>query len=384
VRRRFATTAELIAGLYAALVQWLEDRQLIRSGPFDASPCPQASLADLDAVRMAWFIDRARQVRGFPLPPNASPGELLSHLNLIDNGQPVNAAVLLFGRQPQRFLLSSEVKAAHFHGTAVAKPIPSYQVFKGTVFELVDQAVDFVLARLSFAVGTRAASTQAPAAYEIPPEVIREAIVNAVAHRDYTSNGSVQVMVFADRVEVWNPGSLPPSLSLAQLREPHGSIPANPLLAEPLYLTQYIERLGTGTGDMIRRCREAGLSEPVFAWRMASASPWGAPCLSLLPQSLRKKLRKKPRKKLRRELRKKPRGRWCPAPLARPGTTREQVLALMRSNPAVTIAELARLLNLSDSGVEYNLRKLRQEGLIRREGSTKAGRWVVLASPPGG
>ena len=177
----------------------------------------------------------------------------------------MNAAVLLFGRQPQRFLLSSEVKAAHFHGTAVAKPIPSYQVFKGTVFELVDQAVDFVLARLSFAVGTRAASTQAPAAYEIPPEVIREAIVNAVAHRDYTSNGSVQVMVFADRVEVWNPGSLPPSLSLAQLRQPHGSIPANPLLAEPLYLTQYIERLGTGTGDMIRRCREAGLSEPIFA-----------------------------------------------------------------------------------------------------------------------
>ena len=71
-----------------------------------------------------------------------------------------------------------------------------------------------------------------PAAYEIPPDVIREAIVNAVAHRDYTSNGSVQVMVFADRVEIWNPGSLPPSLSLAQLRQPHGSIPANPLLAE--------------------------------------------------------------------------------------------------------------------------------------------------------
>lgn len=73
VRRRFATSAELIAGLYAALVQWLDDRQLIRSGPFDASPCPQAAVADLDPERMAWFIDRARQVRGFPLPPNAPP-----------------------------------------------------------------------------------------------------------------------------------------------------------------------------------------------------------------------------------------------------------------------------------------------------------------------
>jgi predicted HTH transcriptional regulator len=102
-------------------------------------------------------------------------------------------------------------------------------------------------------------------AYEIPPEVIREAIVNSVAHRDYTSNGSVQVMLFADRLEVWNPGTLPPSLTPAKLREPHGSVPFNPLLAEPLYLTQYIERMGTGTQDMIKRCREVGLDEPEFA-----------------------------------------------------------------------------------------------------------------------
>ena len=58
---------------------------------------------------------------------------------------------------------------------------------------------------------------------------------------------------------------LPPSRTLDMLREPHGSVPANPLLAEPLYLTQYIERMGTGTGDMIRRCREAGLPEPEFS-----------------------------------------------------------------------------------------------------------------------
>jgi predicted HTH transcriptional regulator len=101
--------------------------------------------------------------------------------------------------------------------------------------------------------------------YEIPVEVVSEAIVNAVAHRDYTSNGSVQVMLFADRLEVWNPGTLPPSLTVEMLRQPHGSFPTNPLLAEPLYLAAYIERMGTGTGDMIRRCREAGLPEPEFS-----------------------------------------------------------------------------------------------------------------------
>jgi len=229
-----------------------------------------------------------------------------------------------------------------------------------------------VLARLSFAVGTRAASTQAPAAYEIPPEVIREAIVNAVAHRDYTSNGSVQVMVFADRVEVWNPGSLPPSLSLAQLRQPHGSIPANPLLAEPLYLTQYIERLGTGTGDMIRRCQEAGLSEPAFAledgFRISLGRPHPQPSSSVTTKETEEETGEEPREQ----------GISGAAP-GKASISREQILAQLRANPEVTIAELARQLNLSDSGLEYNLRKLRLEGRIRREGSTKAGRWVVLS-----
>ena len=90
-----------------------------------------------------------------------------------------------------------------------------------------------------------------------------EAVVNAVVHRDYASNGSVQVMLFADRLEVWNPGRLSPSLTLERLRGPHGSVPVNPLLAEALYLAEYIER--TGTLDMIRRCAGAGLPEPEFA-----------------------------------------------------------------------------------------------------------------------
>jgi len=206
----------------------------------------------------------ARRARGFPLADDTKAEEVLEHLNLLRKGQPTHAAILLFGSAPQRFLISSEVKCAHFHGTEVRKPIPFYQVYKGTVFDLVDQAVDFVLSKINLAVGTREHSTQAPVEYEMPPEVVREAIVNAVTHRDYTSNGSVQVMLFANRLEVWNPGTLPPSLTLEKLRHPHGSVPGNPLLAEPLYLTKYIERMGTGTGDMITRCRNAGLPEPEF------------------------------------------------------------------------------------------------------------------------
>src|SRR5262249_27705479 len=91
-----------------------------------------------------------------------------------------------------------------------------------------------------------------------------EAIVNAVAHRDYASNASVQVMLFSDRLEIWNPGELPPPLTLERLRKPHPSIPRNPLIADPLFLARYIEKAGTGTLDMIARFREAGLPEPEF------------------------------------------------------------------------------------------------------------------------
>ena len=264
IRKRFNTSEELVTALYAALVEYLDSKDLIRSEPFDAAPCLKASLDDLDSEQMTRFIRIARGARAFPLPVDASTEDLLIHLNLLNDGRPTNAAMLLFGKSPQRSFISSEVRCAHFHGTQVAKPIPSYQVYKGTAFQLVDQAVDFVLSKIALSVGTRAESVQAPVAYEIPKEVVTEAIVNAVAHRDYTSNASIQVMLFTDRVEVLNPGRLPPSLTLEQLRVAHTSIPNNPLLAEPLYLAQYIERMGTGTLDMIRRCSDAGLPEPEF------------------------------------------------------------------------------------------------------------------------
>ena len=119
-----------------------------------------------------------------------------------------------------------------------------------------------MLSKINRAIGTRAESVRRPGRMKFRLEVVTEAVVNAVAHRDYTDNGSVQVMLFADRLEVRNPGRLPPPLTLDKLREAHRSVPANPLLAESLYLAEYIERMGTGTLDMIRRCVEAGLPEP--------------------------------------------------------------------------------------------------------------------------
>lgn len=264
IRRRFGSVPELTAALYASLVEHLERRGVLRAGPFDASACPDATLKDLSEEKLRWFLRIARRERGYALAESTPLHEALTHLNLLDHGRPTHAAVLLFGTNPQRFLVTSEVKCLHFHGTEVRKPIPSHQIYKGTVFELVDQAVDFVLSKIARSVGTRSAGTQAPVDYELPRNAVAEAIVNAVAHRDYSSHASVQVMLFADRLEIWNPGELPAPLTPALLRSAHASIPRNPLLAEPLFLARYIEKAGTGTLDMIALCREAGLPEPEF------------------------------------------------------------------------------------------------------------------------
>ncbi len=267
IRRRVTDSNDLTAALYAALVEHMEQSGDLRTLPFDASACPRATLNDLPQDKIQTFLEVARRERNYPLPVKTTREKALAHLNLLDNGSPTHAAVLLFGKEPQRFLPTSEVKCMHFHGTTVRKPIPSYQIYKGTAFELVDQAVDFVLSKINRHIGTRAESVQAPATYELPKEAVTEAIVNAVAHRDYTSNASVQVMLFADRLEVWNPGELPPSLTPERLREPHASIPRNPLIAEPLYLARYIEKAGSSTLDMIDRCGEAGLPSPDFEER---------------------------------------------------------------------------------------------------------------------
>ena len=264
VRRKFASEDELKAGVYVALIRYLEEKGLIRTGPFDASVCEGATLDDLDPEKIAEFVRMAKAKRGFPLSAESKPEKTLTHLNLIKEKSVTNAAVLLFGKQPQRFIISSEVKCAQFHGNEIIKPVPAYQVYKGDVFQLVNQAVDFVLSRIDAAVGTRSKNIQAPIDYEIPRAVIAEAIVNAVAHRDYTSNGSVQVMLFRNRLEIWNPGQLPHNLTLEKLRQPHSSFPVNPLIAEPLYLAGYIERLGTGIPDMIEQSIKAGLKEPDF------------------------------------------------------------------------------------------------------------------------
>jgi len=270
VRRRVDDISALTAEVYASIVDYLDDMGALRILPFDTTVCENASLQHLSRKRIDWFLETARRERGFPLKPNTTTRALLTHLNLIDQGKPTNAAVLLFGVTPQRFHRTAETKCIHCHGNEYRRPFGSLQVYGGDIFEQADQALDFVLAKINRSIGTRSSGITAPAVFEVPPDAIGEAIVNAIVHRDYYSNASVEVRLFSDRLEVWNPGSLPSTLTLESLRTDHPSVPYNPLVAESFYLTRYIERVGSGTQTMIELCQVASLPEPQFEQRGGS------------------------------------------------------------------------------------------------------------------
>lgn len=264
IRRRFEDTEELLRLVYGSLIQFLQDRGFIAVRDFDAAPCEGATMNDISSAHVRRFIERAKTERKYALPVDTPPSEILAHLNLLVGSVPSRGAVLLFCDQPERFMPAAEITCLHFHGTEVAKPIPSQQVYRGTLFDMTDKAVDFVMGSLTRRVEPGSSTVASDVTYEIPYGAVREAIVNAVAHRNYASKAAIQVMVFADRIEVWNPGGLPEDLTVDQLHRPHHSVPRNRLLCEPLFLAHYIERAGTGTLDMIRLCREAGLPEPEF------------------------------------------------------------------------------------------------------------------------
>lgn len=264
IRRRFDSVDGSKAAVYASLLEYLERHGHLQTIAFDEQACPGATLADLDSEAVRRFVRAARHHRQFLLPESAPLPEVLMHLNLLSSGALKRAAILLFGRDPRQFVATSEIRSMHFHGPAIQRPAPDYRIFKGPLFSQVDQCVDYVLGKLDFSVGTRSESVQVPTRYELPPEVVREAIVNAVAHRDYTANGAVQVSVFSDRVEVWSPGELLAPMTIQQLSQPHRSVMRNTRLGEALYLAGYIEKYGTGTLMMIRESLDHSLPQPDF------------------------------------------------------------------------------------------------------------------------
>ena len=260
--RVFSNPSVLLSLVKQSLHAFLKYKGIIQEQSLDEQVRYDANMDEIDPNKVREFIRKARNKRGFPLPEDTTPLELLKHFRMLRDGKPTNAALLLFAKDPQFFFPTAVVKCAWFLTNEVMKPIEDYKTFEGDVLDQISQATSWVMSKLSLRHEARNVTPDAEAVFELPRPVIFETIVNAVVHRDYNSKGSVQVSVFRNRVVVRNPGRLPVDLTKADLMTEHGSFPHNPFLAEALYQVGYIEKYGTGITENIRRMQEANLLAP--------------------------------------------------------------------------------------------------------------------------
>jgi len=228
---------------------------------WDEQVCEGANLKDIDEEKVRQFLERARFERRLDIAPGISIRETLERLNLIKNSKLTNAAVLLFGKNPQKFFLQTEVRCARFKGT---KPLEfiDMKVFGGDVINQREDGLEFVKEHIKLHAEIK--GTERVERWEYPIEAIREAITNAICHRDYESTANVQIRIFDDRIEVWGCGPLPKPLTIEDLRKKHDSVLRNPLIGKSFFLIKYIEQWGTGTNRMIDWCLNHGLLEPLF------------------------------------------------------------------------------------------------------------------------
>ncbi|MDO9575125.1 MAG: DUF4062 domain-containing protein, partial [bacterium] len=192
IYKRFNEIPELKTYIFESLVTFLKERGVISKTVFDMSVCEGATYDDIDEEKVRWFLRTAKIIRKYPLDENTPLKEAFTHLNLLKDDRLTNAVVLLFGKNPQKFHLQVEVKCLHFHGTEIEKPFKSYHIYKSNIFEQIDKALGFVLDTLSLPVIRQPGTVAVKRPYEIPEFVIQEAIVNAVAHRDYYPSAGVQ------------------------------------------------------------------------------------------------------------------------------------------------------------------------------------------------
>ncbi len=191
-------------------------------------------------------------------------------LGMLKGKYVTNAGLLLFGTNPQTFFYQTTVKCVWCAGTEYERPFLDTAKYEGDLFALRDQARNFVLSRIAQSRGIRDGRPDAPSAFEIPYESVEEAIVNALVHRNWHSSASIEIRLFADRLEIWSPGHLPPDITIPELYEEHESHPVNKEILKAFDKINAMESLGSGIARIIGPCRKSGLPTPLFEHRGAA------------------------------------------------------------------------------------------------------------------
>jgi len=219
---------------------------------FDETPCSRFSLIK-DLTKDVW--ERFQKRAKIPTTMEALPA--LENLHLVRDGQMTHAGAWLLAKDIRKFTISADVACALFMGTDKER-ILDRRGFHSDVYSLIDEVIAFILSKINVEYIIRHVKREERP--ELPEEALREAVVNAIAHRNYRSTGNVQIYIFKDRIEIVSPGGLPAGMTVNDLG--FKSIPRNPLLFGMLHRMEAVEHIGSGIKRIRNLCREYGVLEP--------------------------------------------------------------------------------------------------------------------------
>ena len=264
VYKEFNDTFDLKEYVFNSLVELLDDEGILAKFPFDSTICEEATYRNINEKLVEEFLTHRAIKRKVEIPKTPIRDFLVKTIKVVleVDGvlKPTNTAILFFCDHPQEFMSQSSIKVARYRGNTRIEFIDS-QELAGPFYEILDDIERF------FKRNTRLASkivefkrVDIP---EYPFEAIREAIVNAMAHRDYLRIGAnIQVDIFDDRVEVTSPGGLLPGLDIKNLEGVHET--RNKKICGIFHETKDMERYGTGVTKMKNGMAEHGLKPPIF------------------------------------------------------------------------------------------------------------------------
>ena len=189
-------------------------------------------------------------------------GDVLGKWKLTTGDRPLNAATALFTKDTGMYTQFT-MRLARFQGNDKNEFIDNQRV-EGNIFVLLNEAMNFFRKHLNM--HGKIVGLVRDEYLEVPAEALREAVLNALCHRQYERyNLTIDIAIYDDRIEIENPGILPPQITPENIREPHISYPYNPLIANVLYSTTYIENWGSGVKRIIEACQKRGVAAPTWS-----------------------------------------------------------------------------------------------------------------------
>lgn len=196
---------------------------------------------------------------------NESIPNILKRLNLLRDERLTNAAILLFCKKVGPEYPQFHIKMARFKGITKTGAFIDNQSFYGNAFEVLSEASEFVRRHLPIASFYQENSFERVDLPALPVLAVREAIINAICHRDYADRMSyIAIAIYDDRLEIWSYGLLVSIITIADLKHEHKSHSRNSLVSNIFYLRNLVEKWGTGTNKMIDLCRDQDLQAPEF------------------------------------------------------------------------------------------------------------------------